>query len=122
MDNGHIPEEDYRNLYLAFVNAISNSKEIRAIIEDLKERNKINSISMFALIVKLDELLNNSYLPPRTNHPAIQKKESGKHLKEAVEREFIDGEKLSPNEAAFEEFCRKNFDEEKWLKENRLKF
>ena len=122
MDNGHIPEEDYRNLYLAFVNAISNSKEIRAIIEDLKERNKINSISMFALIVKLDELLNNSYLPPRTNHPAIQKKESGKHLKEAVGREFIDGEKLSPNEATFEEFCRKNFDEEKWLKENRLKF
>ena len=122
MDNGQIPEEDYRKLYGAFVNAIGNSKEIRAIIENLRERNKINSISMFALIVKLEELLDSSSLPAKTNLPAVKKKEKTKCLNETAEGEYIDGEKLTPNEIAFEEFCRKNFDEEKWLKENRLKF
>tara|TARA_B100000315_G_scaffold28113_1_gene23931 strand:+ start:21168 stop:21536 length:369 start_codon:yes stop_codon:yes gene_type:complete len=122
MDNGQIPEEDYRKLYGAFVNAIGNSKEIRAIIENLRERNKINSISMFALIVKLEELLDSSSLPAKTNLPAVKKKEKTKCLNETAEGEYIDGEKLTPNEIAFEEFCRKNFDEEKWLIENRIKF
>lgn len=122
MDNGQIPEEDYRKLYSAFVNAIGNSKEIRTIIENLREKNKINSISMFALIVKLEELLDSSSVPAKTNLSAIKKKERTKCLNEAAEGEYIDGEKLSPNEIAFEEFCRKNFDEEKWLKENRIKF
>ena len=122
MDNGQIPDEDYRKLYGAFVNAIGNSKEIRAIIENLRERNKINSISMFALIVKLEELLDSSSLPAKTNLPAVKKKEKTKCLNETAEGEYIDGEKLTPNEIAFEEFCRKNFDEEKWLIENRIKF
>ncbi len=122
MDNGQIPEEDYRKLYDAFVHAIGNSKEIRAIIENLRKKNKINSISMFALIVKLDQLLGSYSLSAKTNLSAIKKKERTKCLNEAAEGECIDGEKLSPNEIAFEEFCRKNFDEEKWLKENRIKF
>ena len=122
MDNGQIPEEDYRKLYGAFVNAIGNSKEIRAIIENLREKNKINSLSMFALIVKLEELSGSSSVPAKTNLSAIKKKERTKCLNEAAEGEYIDGEKLSPNEIAFEEFCRKNFDEAKWLKENRIKY
>ena len=122
MDNGQIPEEDYRKLYGAFVNAIRNSKEIREIIEDLRKRNKINAISMFALIVKLEELLCGSSLPAKRNVHAVHKKKRGNCLMEAMEGEYIDGEKLSTNEIAFEEFCRKSFDEEKWLKENRIKF
>ena len=121
MDNGKIPEKDYRKLYSAFVNAISNSEEIREIIEDLKERNKLNSISIFALIVKLEELLNSSSLPEKENLPETEKEEERK-VKKAVNEEYIDGEKLSLNEKAFETYCRKKFDEQKWLKENRLKF
>tara|TARA_Y100000294_G_C8452328_1_gene295187 strand:- start:11 stop:379 length:369 start_codon:yes stop_codon:yes gene_type:complete len=122
MDNGQIPEEDYRKLYDAFVHAIGSSTEIRSIIENLRERNKINSISMFALIVKLEELLGASSLPAKTNHSVIKKKETTKCVNEALEGEYIDGEKLSPSEIAFEEFCRKNFDEAKWMKENKIKF
>lgn len=122
MDNNNIPEEDYKKLYIAFINAISSSEEIKAIVEDLKKREQINSVSMFALIIKLEELLKGSALSAKTNLPLKQRSEAGKYLKAALEGEYIDGEKLSPNEIAFEEFCRNDFDEDKWLKENRLKF
>lgn len=118
MSENKIPEEDFKKLYNAIANAIFNSEEIKPIVQDLKERNKINSMSVFALFIRLNELTANLSLPAKAS---IQRKE-GKNLRDIEKGQFIDGEMLTKNEIAFEEFCRENFDEEKWLEENKIKY
>lgn len=124
MNKGHIPDKDFKKLYDAIVNSIVNSDEVQKIIFDLKEKNKINSISIIALIMRLEELLTNSTLPLKAQKTVSvpNKKEEVKRLKKSSTGVYIDGTELTKNQIEFEEFCRQNFDEINWLKENRIRF
>lgn len=121
MNKGQVPDKDFKKLYDAVVNSIFNSKDVQRIIQDLKEKEKITSVSIFALIIKLEELLNNAASPKKSHSSSGQAKKEIKNLKSKGTGEFIDGKELSSKEIAFEEFCRKSFDEGEWLKTNKLK-
>lgn len=120
MSENKFPDEDIEKLHAAIINAIFKSDEVRPIVQALKDRNKINSGSIFALLFKPQELTNNHLLPakakslsePEKNRCSVETKGTG---------QFVDGKELTQNEILFEKFCGDRFDEEKWIAENRIK-
>lgn len=110
MDADKIPKE-FEELSKAISNAITNSKSVMKIINKLRKKDQISSDSFLVLIMKM-QLLND-----------LKKKDSAFHEKEFPlprfpldTSQYIDGEKLTPSELAFQEYCAKIFDEKTWLK------
>lgn len=91
---------------------ITNCRDGRKIFYDYRKKNPIpfaleQTLSDETINGQIKEqklLLQNNPLPP--SDTAI----------------YLDGKKLSPQEVYFEEYYISKFDEEKWLRENRIEF
>jgi len=110
MNSDKMPKE-FEELSKAISDAITNSKSVMKIINRLRKKDQISSESFLVLIMKM-QLLND-----------LKKKDSAFHEKEFPlpqlpldTSQYIDGEKLTPSELAFQEYCAKIFDEKTWLK------
>jgi len=110
MNSDKMPKE-FKELSKAISNAIANSKSVMKIINKLHKKDQICYDSFLVLVMRM-QLLND-----------LKKKDSAFHEKELPLPQFpldtsqyIDGEKLTPSELAFQEYCAKIFDEKTWLK------
>lgn len=114
----NIPEEELEKLSRAIAEAIFNSKNVKKIIEEIREKELTLPHTLMVMVLKL-ETLSNIADGARDNLDIIKeyrkKKKKGK-------RQFIDGKELDTNEIAFQEFLIKKFDDKEWLKKNGLIF
>lgn len=121
MEKGNPMEEHYSQLSDAIMKAISDSPEINQLLTGLKEKGLITPESYFNFILSLEELSTMLEIPPYPDNlyklePRPEVRE-GKTISETEEKP-----EYSENEMRFEEYYRKVFNEQEWLKKVRLKF
>lgn len=117
-DKDRSPKE-FEALSKAITDAIMQSSEVRKIISQILRENRSLSNNLLVLIMKL-EILKGGPRSRLESHKGL-----GTHATDTPNRStkkgtLVEGEKLSPEEAAFLDYCSKIFDEEKWLKEHKL--
>lgn len=125
--DNQLHDKDFEALYKKIFGTITRSPEIRNELMKLLEEGKLKSQTVFVLMVKLEEMLKAIM---QSEMEALEKKEArisgdtDKVKKNQTRRllpkrraQYIDGKELSQAEIEFEEYCRKEFDEDSWLKE-----
>lgn len=128
--NESYQDEIYEKLSAAIMNAITSSKDVKELLQELGSEGLITESAVFNLLLSLQEL--DDYVNPKSFSEKIYKLEpSGAPPKPKTVLEFgftnteetqsIDGQELSDKEQLFEDYCRSVFDEKDWLKKARLK-
>lgn len=114
----NIPEEELEKLSRAIAESIFSSKDVKKIIEEIREKDLILPHSLMVMVLRL-ETLSNIANKGRDNLDVIKKYQRKKKM---TRKQFIDGKELDANEIAFQEFLIKKFDDKEWLKKNGLIF
>ncbi len=114
-------DENYSKLSEAIMTAISKSKEVQQVMTSFRDRGWITNESYFNFILSLEELSTLLDVAPTDDmkcqlKPAEETPEPAK-----PQDDHQDGQGLTENEVRFEEYYRKVFNEEEWLKKTRLK-
>lgn len=111
---------DYEKLSKAITEAVLNSSKIKKIVAEIQQRDDICPQSFMVLVLKLQSLTEGFDVEVEEAPEKPKKKTRRSKKKTAEEAQYIDGEKLSKKEIAFEEFNSEHFDTEEWLKKNGL--
>lgn len=114
----NIPEEELEKLSRAIAESIFSSKDVKKIVEEIREKDLILPHTLMVMVLKL-ETLSNASDRDQDNLDVIKKYQRKKKM---TRKQFIDGKELDPKEIAFQEFLIKTFDDKKWLKKNGLIF
>lgn len=105
--------EELERLSRAIINAIVKSEDVQKALALLYEEEPVCNEGLMVLMIRMRALTD----------AAEELRDVTRHLKNGDrKRQFIDGRELSPQEAAFQEYCAEKFDEEKWLKDIRVTF
>lgn len=121
-------EKELKELSRMITEALTHSEEVMAYLADLKKRNIIDSSTLLGLALKVNDLLViSSHAYPqqaeeqeaeRTRAMAAHKEQNAASAEPApAQREQIDGRELSSAEIAFEEWSRKKFSQNTWLRD-----
>lgn len=115
----NVPEEELEKLSRAIAEAIYSSKDVKKIIEEIREKDLVLPHTLMVMVLKLETLSNaaNGGQDVLANTLREYRKK-----KKKTNRQLIDGKELDTNEIAFQEFLIKKFDDKKWLKKNGLIF
>jgi len=119
----NLPDKEFEKLSKAITEAILNSKDVKKIIAEIREKDLFAPNSLMVMVLKLESLsaikdcLNDAMEEDLENfiEPPNKKKEK-------TRRQYIDGKELDDQEIAFQDFLAKKFNQKKWLKKNRLIF
>ena len=118
--HGSDPERDFEKLSRAITEAVMSSSKVRKIVEEIQEKTSICPQSFMVLVLKMQVL--SDALQLEIEDAPDEKKKSKRNRRKSlkISPQQIDGNRLTPNEIAFEEYARERFNAEKWLKENGL--
>ena len=123
MSHSHESEPHFEKLSKAITEAVISSEKVRKIVEEIQKTDEICPQSFMVLVLKMQVLTESLELNIKEDNgeekpitPKNKRKNSPK------KSQYIDGRKLSQQEAAFEEFRSKQFNSDSWLKKNRLTF
>lgn len=119
-DKNKIPKE-FEELSKAITEAIMQSPEVRKIIEQILGENRSLTNNLLVLVMKF-EILKGGLRSKIENSKGLGSKSSDIHRQSTKNSILVEGEKLPPDEMAFLDYCAKIFNEEKWLRENKLIF
>ena len=111
---------EFDALYKKIFDTIVRSPEVKDELLALLKRGKLTSQTVFVLMARMDDLLQTIMkMEVEAAEATIQKTEMERRprLLPTIKSQYIDGKKLSPTEVQFEEYCRRDFDEEDWLRE-----
>lgn len=123
MSHSHDSEPEFEKLSRAITEAVMTSDKVRKIVEEIQKKDEICPQSFMVLVLKMQVLTESLELKIEHNdnpEKPIPKKRNRK--KSSEKPQFIDGRKLSKSEINFEEFLKKRFDSDSWLKKNGLIF
>lgn len=111
MDLNDKNSEAFEKLSKAISNAIAHSEEVSRVLSELYKKDKVSHDSFLVLVFKMQSL------------STLKEVDSGEDKEERIIRrlpldlsQYVDGEKLTSNEIAFQEYCMKVFNEKEWLK------
>lgn len=119
--NNQVYDKDFEPLYQKIVETLVAAPGIKNELLELLRKGKLHSQNIFVLMLKLDELLKAnmqtemSELEEKARQ--IAKKVGTPRFLPKVKEQYIDGNKLTPSEIAYEEYSQGRFDEEKWLQD-----
>lgn len=123
-------EEEFEFLSRAIVDAIVKSSDVRKAIRKLSESDESYAKSFMVLMLKVQNIAETmeGEKPAKPGLPTEKKMELGKEdfegeLDEEPEeprKNYVDGKLLSPSEMAFREFLAERFDQDDWLRRNKL--
>jgi len=121
MNHSHDSEPNFEKLSKAITEAVMTSGKVRKIVDEIQKNDDICPQSFMVLVLKMQVLTESLELNIEQDDtfekPVTPKTTKKKNPKKS---QYIDGCKLSKHELDFEEFRRKRFDSENWLKKNRL--
>ncbi|MBF0274534.1 MAG: hypothetical protein HQK84_04810 [Nitrospinae bacterium] len=89
--------EELKKLSYAILKSIIKSEEIHVILRDIVKKGEIASDTPLILVMELKQIRN-----------ILEQAES-------QDKEIIEGQVVSSEEAGFVEFCNDEFNEEEWL-------
>lgn len=113
----NIPDKELEKLSKAITDAILNSKNVKKIIKEIREKDLILSNTLMVIVLKIEALSN---ISNNLNDVMKNLKNSSNKKEKKAIGQFIDGKELKPCEIAFQEFLVEKFDTKKWLKKNGL--
>jgi len=126
-DNNDIPENEreMENLSKAIVDAILSSSDVKEALEKLQKLDASTANSIMVFLVRLDslsEISGNEVQKEKFIEEAMKlKPQKRRGRKKQASPPIIDGKIISKNEEKFLDYLSKNFDQAKWLKNNKLK-
>lgn len=133
MSEANSPERDFEKLSKAITEAVMTSSKVRKIVAEIQKNDEVCAQSFMVLVLRLSTLTEN--LESETREEAEiegdtleetaeekPKKKPARKTKKKTENpsQFIDGEKLTRREQDFHEFVNRDFDQDDWLKKNKL--
>ena len=114
-----MPEKELERLSRAITEAIFNSKDVKKILEEIREKDLVIPSTLLVMLLKLDAL--SSISDSLNSHQDLLNEVVNKK-KINQKKHLIDGKELRPNDIAFQEYLIKKFNEKEWLKKNGLVF
>ena len=116
-------ERSFEKLSKAITEAVMTSPKVKKIVAEIQKDEDICPKSFMVLVLKMEVLTDSIELEVeeelKEERPAPKKRRSKKSSRKP---QFIDGQELSKKEIEFQEFTNKKFDDDEWLKKNRLIF
>lgn len=99
------------------------SPKVKKIVSEIQKKEKICPQSFLVLVLKMQGLTD-SLDVEFEEHRVVEKKRNKRPKKKPlIERgQYIDGQRLTKNEIAFENFFSDHFDTHQWLKRNGIDF
>jgi len=127
------PERDFEKLSKAITEAVMTSSKVRKIVTDIQKKDEVCAQSFMVLVLRLSTLTENlesdaeaeTEIEADTIGETAEEKPKKKPVRKTKKKtknpsQFIDGEKLSRSEQDFHEFVDRDFDQDEWLKKNKL--
>ena len=124
--DGKSNEKELKALSHAIMEAITGNEEVMALLNDLKQRNVVDSSTLLGLALRIGEIIEISGMTFRQDE--IEEKQTQLDTCDAEDSaqtpayELIDGRELSAKEVAFQSWSAERFDERAWLKKMGLIF
>lgn len=119
------PEKDMEALSKAIVEAIIGSSDVREALEKLKKLDAGAASSIMVFMVRLDSLSGangkGKNMDPIIEEAMEMKPKKRKSRKTSPKPPIVDGKIISKNEQKFLDYLSLNFDQQEWLKKNKLK-
>ena len=121
------PQDDFTHLSNAIANAILRSEEVKGLVAGLQSGGRLRPGDIFGLALKFTSPGTVEVTLGQLNREGEGRKDvpqAPPGPKEAPDPpgQFVDGEKLSESEIAFQEQLADRFDEEEWLRKARLRW
>lgn len=136
MSQSNSPEREFEKLSKAITEAVMSSAKVRKIVTEIQKKDEVCAQSFMVLVLRLSTLTES--LEPEDSEAVAQgeaeaaeptapekpKKKSARRGRKKADKasQFIDGEKLTQKEIEFQEFINRDFDQDDWLKRNKLLF
>lgn len=100
-----------------------NSPKVKKIVAEIQKKEKICPQSFLVLVLKMQGLTDSLDAEFQEQRVVEKKRSKRPRKKPSIERgQYIDGQKLTKNEVAFENFFSDHFDTHQWLKKNGINF
>ncbi|QPJ61946.1 MAG: hypothetical protein G3M70_08690 [Candidatus Nitronauta litoralis] len=135
MSEANSPERDFEKLSKAITEAVMTSSKVRKIVAEIQKKDEVCAQSFMVLVLRLSTLTENlepdnqeeTEIEADTLEETAEEKPKKKQVRKTKKKtenpsQFIDGEKLTPREQDFHEFINRDFDQDDWLKKNKLIF
>ncbi len=124
MDDAHDSggsEREFERLSKAITDAVMNSEKVKKIVAEIQKKEKICPQSFMVLVLKMQVLTESLEMEVEEeilDNPPPKKKGGRKKPRDLPQ--YIDGNRLSKKEIEFQEYFKKKFDTDDWLKKNGL--
>ncbi|MFQ5716371.1 MAG: hypothetical protein ACE5GQ_04655 [Nitrospinales bacterium] len=115
-------ERKFEQLSKAIAEAVMNSPKVKKIVAEIQKKEKLCPQSCMVLVLKMQVLAES--LDSVFEEQVVDKKRAKRPRKKTSKNQgqYIDGQKLTKNEIAFEEYISERFDTYQWLKKHGLSF
>ena len=118
MGDANDSERDFEKLSRAITEAVMRSEKVRKMVEEIQKKENICPQSFMVLVLSMQSLSGAMDMTAPSQEADSEKKpqKRGRRKKAAENEQFIDGQRLSKNEIAFQEFINERFDQGEWFK------
>lgn len=112
-------DREIEKLSKTIVEVLLKSKEVKKILSKLAEQGSVSADSFMILMLKVHSLTEASRKEdPRKKTDSPRRKRTIRKM--TGSKQSVDGVPLSQKEISFLEYCVDQFDEDDWLKKNRI--
>jgi len=119
MPESNNQDKEIEKLSKTIVEVILKSKEVKKILSKLSDQGSVSSDSFMILMLKVQSLTEASTKEDSRKKSTVPKRK--KVAKKSSEpKQTVDGVTLSQKEMSFLEYCVEQFNEEEWMKRNRI--
>ena len=115
-------EREFERLSKAITEAVMTSAKVKKIVAEIQEKEKICPQSFMVLVLKMQVLTESLELEVEEEFLDNPPPKKRGRKKSCDLPQYIDGNQLSKKEIEFQEFSKKKFDTEDWLRKNGLSF
>ncbi|OGW15420.1 MAG: hypothetical protein A3K09_00155 [Nitrospinae bacterium RIFCSPLOWO2_12_FULL_47_7] len=122
MGDSNDSDRDFEKLSRAITEAVMRSEKVRRIVEEIQKKENICPQSFMVLVLSMQSL--SGAMDMTAQEEDIDKKPPKRvRKKKAAENDqYIDGQRLTKNEIAFQEFINERFDADEWFRQHGISF
>ncbi|MBI5427214.1 MAG: hypothetical protein HZA02_02920 [Nitrospinae bacterium] len=113
----------YEALKSAIFEAVKESNNVKNLVKIIKDHHMLEELFEYIDVIETRNLVGSlTQEPPGKQNPVVPSlPASAREDSPEGQNQYIDGRKLTFNEALFHEYCQGRFDELEWLKRNRIR-
>ncbi|VAX31003.1 hypothetical protein MNBD_NITROSPINAE05-1475 [hydrothermal vent metagenome] len=115
-------EREFERLSKAITDAVMTSENVKKIVAEIQKKEKICPQSFMVLVLKMQVLTESLEMEVEEEFLDNPPPKKSARKKSRDLPQYIDGNRLSKKEIEFQEFSKKKFDTEDWLRKNGLSF